>query len=174
MQVVREKAPEDRPNDARRHEHRRGIALNDWALARAQQIGDHGLRKRQESAATESLERPSGDEKWHGGRDRTAQRPCNEYADADQHHAAPAINVGKLAEQRRRHCGADEIGGHNPRKVLDIAEYPPHRRQGRCHDGLFERGEKHRQHDAEDDRERSCVTLPQRRPDIARLIGLPV
>jgi len=40
-----------------------------------------------------------------------------------------------------------------PGQVLGIAKHAPNRRQGRRHDGLFERGKKHRQHDADDDRE---------------------
>ena len=64
---------------------------------------------------------------------------------------AAAVDVGELAEQRRRRSRGEQIGGHDPGQVVDVAEALADRRQRRRDDGLFERGEEHRQHDAGDD-----------------------
>ena len=65
--------------------------------------------------------------------------------------AAPAVDVGQLAEQRRRRGRAQEIGRDHPGQVLDVAEMDPDGRQGRRDDGLLQRAQEHGEHDAGDD-----------------------
>ena len=55
VHIIGEHAAEHRADDARTHEHDRGIALHDRPLARRQEVRDHRLRERQDAAAAESL-----------------------------------------------------------------------------------------------------------------------
>ena len=71
--------------------------------------------------------------------------------DRDQQERAAAVDVGELAEQRRRRGRGEQIGGDDPGQIVDVAKTLADRRQSRRDDGLFQRGEKHRQHDAGDD-----------------------
>ena len=68
-----------------------------------------------------------------------------------EHHRAPAVDVGELAVERRRRGRGEQIGGHHPGQVLDVVEGAAHGRQGGRDDGLIERAQKHRQHQADDD-----------------------
>ena len=87
-----------------------------------------------------------------------ATEPSDEERDRRQHDHAAAVNVGELAEQRRRRGGREQIGGHHPGQIVDAAEAFADRRQRRCDNGLLQRRQKHRQHDAEEDRADLGVT----------------
>jgi hypothetical protein len=100
------------------------------------------------------LQRAGKDQDPDRRRDRAGDRTDDENQDRRQHHGATAVNVGELSKQRRRCGGREEISGHHPGQIVDPAETPADRRQRRRDNGLLQRGEKHRQHDAEDDRTR--------------------
>ena len=61
------------------------------------------------------------------------------------------MDIGELAIERRHRRAGEQIGRHDPRQVIDIAEMPADGRQRGGDDGLVERAEEHRQHDAEHD-----------------------
>jgi hypothetical protein len=61
------------------------------------------------------------------------------------------VDVGELAVERRRRSRAQEIGGHHPRHVVDVAEARGNgRERGRNHH-LVERREQHGEEHADDD-----------------------
>jgi hypothetical protein len=152
VQIVGEEAAGERAEDRRGHEHHRRIALEDRALARRQDVGDHGLRQRQDAAAAKALQRAREDQHPHRRRERAGERAEKEDRERDQHHRAAAVDVGELAEQRRRDRRRQQIRGHHPGEVLDVVEAAPDRRQRRRDDGLLQRREEHRQHQPGDDR----------------------
>ena len=85
------------------------------------------------------------------GASAQATEPSDENADRGEHHHAPAMDIGELAVERRHRRAGEQIGGHHPGQVVDIAEMPADGRQRGGDDGLVERAEEHRQHDAEHD-----------------------
>ena len=102
------------------------------------------------------------------GASAQASEPSDEQADGDQHHHAPAVDVGQLAVERRHRGAGEQVGGHHPGQIAEIAEMAADGRQRGRHDGLVERAEEHRQHDAEHDgadfrmRERARARLGRR------------
>ena len=62
------------------------------------------------------------------------------------------MGVAELAIERRRDGGGQEIRGDHPGKMLEIAELAPDGRQRGGDDGLVERGQQQRHHEADDDR----------------------
>ena len=99
----------------------------------------------------------------HRGRQRAGERARQEDRDRDQHHRAPPVDVGKLAEQRGRDRGGEQIGRHHPGQTPDVAETLADRGQRRRHDGLLQRRQEHRQHQSRDDRARRGMLDPGRR-----------
>ena len=96
--------------------------------------------------------RPTADDQNpHGRCERARERPENENADGQQHDGAPAVNIGKLAEQRRRRRRGQKIRRDDPRQVVNIFQAPADRGQCRRDDCLLERGDEHRHHDTGDD-----------------------
>ena len=150
--MLGQKAAEHRPAHRRGREHRGDIALIAAALAWAHDVGDDGLRQRHQPATAEALQAPRDDQRGHARRQRAGDRAGDEQADRDQHHHAPAVDVGELAVERRHRGAGDEIGGHHPGQVAEVAEVLADGGQRGGDDGLVERAEEHRQHDAEDDR----------------------
>ena len=69
---------------------------------------------------------------------------------------APAVDVAELAVERRHRGGGEQVGGDDPGQVLDVAELAADGRQRGRDDGLVERRQEHRQHQAEDDRADRC------------------
>jgi hypothetical protein len=62
------------------------------------------------------------------------------------------VNVGELAVERRYRRAGQQIRGDHPRQLLEVAEMPPDGRQRGRDDGLVQRAQEHRQHDADDNR----------------------
>ena len=78
--------------------------------------------------------------------------PATKMPIAGQHHGAAAIDVGELAVERRDRRGGQKIGGDDPGQILEIVELAADRGHRGGDDGLIEGSEKHRQHQADDDR----------------------
>jgi len=70
--------------------------------------------------------------------------------DADQQHAPAAVDVGELAVERRDNGRGEQVGGHHPGEVLDVRIGAPDGRERRRDDRLIERGQEHRQHQADE------------------------
>ena len=75
----------------------------------------------------------------------------DEQADRGEQHRAPAMDVGKLAVERRHRRRGQEIGGDDPRQALEIGEMAADGRKRRGDDGLVQRREERRQHQSEED-----------------------
>ena len=151
VEMLGQKAAEHRPADRGGREHRADIALVAAALARANDVGDDGLRQHHQPAAARPLQRAAEHQGDHARRQRADQRAGDEDDDGDQHHHPPAVNVGQLAVERRHRGGGEQIGGDHPGQVAQIGKVPADGRQRGGDDGLVERAEEHRQHDAEHD-----------------------
>ena len=151
VHVVGQHAAQHRAGDARHHEHDRGVALVARPLPRRDHVADDGVGERQDAAAADALQRARRDQRRHVGRERAGDRADQEDDDGEKHHAPPAVDVGQLAEQRRHRGVGEQIRGHHPGQVLDVAERAPDGRQRRRHDGLLERREEHGEQDADHD-----------------------
>ena len=153
MQIMREQSAEQRAGDAGGDEDRREIGLVAPAFARADEIGDDRLRQRDQPAAAHSLQRAGADQQNHVGRERAGRGADDKYGDADHQHDPPAMDVGELAVKRRDDGRRDEIGGDDPGRRLQIAQFDANRRQSGDDDGLVQRrqqhGEAQARHDAE-------------------------
>src|SRR6185312_15867850 len=69
--------------------------------------------------------------------------------DRDLEDEATAVEVGDLAPERRDGGRGQEIGGNDPREVVEAAEVADDAGQGGADDALVERGEEHAGHDAD-------------------------
>ena len=81
----------------------------------------------------------------HGG------RAGDEDTDAREHHGAPPVDVAELTVERRDHSRCQQIGRHVHGSSSKSPKIAPDGRQRGGDDGLVERGEEHRQHEAEHD-----------------------
>ena len=151
VELLGEEAAEHRAADRGHREHRADIALVAAALARRDDVGDDGLRQRHQAAAAEALQRAAEHQGGHRRRQRAGDRAGDEQADRDHHHDAAAVDVGELAVERRHRGAGEQVGRHHPRQFAEIAEMHADGRQRGGDDGLVERAEEHRQHDADDD-----------------------
>ncbi|MHC2463792.1 hypothetical protein ACVIHD_002804 [Bradyrhizobium embrapense] len=99
----------------------------------------------------EALQAAGNDQRGHARGDRAQHRADHEQAERGNDHDAAAIDVAQRAEHRR-HCGrGEQIGRDHPGQVGDIVKLAPDRRQRGRDDGLVERGQEHRQHQADHD-----------------------
>ncbi len=151
VQVVGQQTANHRAENAGAHEHDRGAALHHRAFARREQIGNDGLRDRQQTAAADALQSARDNQHPERRRQRAGDRAEDENADGEQQNGTPPVDVGELAEQRRGGGQREKISSDHPGQIIDIAEALADGGQCRRDDRLFERGEEHRQHDAGDD-----------------------
>jgi hypothetical protein len=107
--MIGQEAAEHRTEDARAQEHNRRVALRHRSLAGTQKIGNDRLRDRNETAAAETLQGAADDQNPDARCNRANNRAERKNANGQQHDRAPAVNVGELAEQRRRHCRGQKI-----------------------------------------------------------------
>ena len=171
VEMLGEETAEHRPADRRSREHRADIALVAAALTRGDDVGDDGLRQRHQPAPACPLHRAAEHQHGHAGGERADQRAGDENADGDQHQRAPAVNVGQLAVKRRHRGGGEQIGGDHPGEFAEVGKMPANGRQSGGDDGLVERAQKHRQHDAEHDGAHFRVR-ERARLNFGRCIGL--
>jgi hypothetical protein len=94
MQMIGEQPAQYGTQNAGAHEHDGGPALHDRPFARRQQVGNNGLRDRQQAAAADALQAARQDQKPDRRRQRARDRTGNEDSDGPEQNEAPAINVG--------------------------------------------------------------------------------
>jgi hypothetical protein len=150
-QVVRDQPAQHRPRDAGEDPRRAHVGLVLAALARRDDVRDRGLRQRKNPAAAQSLQRAAGDQRRHVGRERAQHRADAEQRQRGQHHAAPPVDVGELAVERRHRGRGQQERGDDEREVFEVAEVAADGRERRRDDGLVHRREERRQHQAEED-----------------------
>ncbi len=149
--MLGEHAADDRTEDAADHPDAGEIGLVLAALARGDDVRDHGLHDRHDAAAAEALKPARQDQHRHVRRDRAQHRARDEQTERDDDHDAAAIDVAERAEHRRDRGRGEQVGRDHPGEIGDVLELAPDGRQRGRHDGLVERGEEHRQHQADDD-----------------------
>jgi len=69
--------------------------------------------------------------------------PIRKITIAPLQQALASVEIAELAVERADDRRGEEVGGHDPRQVLDPAEVADDRRQRRRDDGLVERREQH-------------------------------
>ena len=149
--MLGEEPAEHRPAHRRYRKHRADVALITSAFARRDDVGDDGLRQRHQAAAAETLERAAQHQRRHARRQRASDRTDDKNDDRGQHQNAPPVNIGEFAVERRYRRAGEQIGRHHPGQVVDVAEMTADGRQRGGDNGLVERAEEHRQHNAEHD-----------------------
>ena len=147
-QVVGEHAAEQRPGHAGDHEDHLDVALVAPTLARGHDLGDDRHRERHQPAGAQALEGAEADQLGEVLSGAAQRRTGEEHGDRGEEERLAAVEVARAAPQRHRDGGAEQIGGDDPRKLVDPAEVADDRRQRRGHDRLVERREQHRQQQA--------------------------
>ena len=113
--------PRTGPSDAGRHEHRGDQALVARALLGRHDVGDDGLGQRDQAAAADALQAAGQDQRQHRGGQGAGDRAQHEQRDAGQQHGAAAVDVAELAVERRHRGRAQQVGGHHPGQLVEIA-----------------------------------------------------
>jgi hypothetical protein len=148
---VGEPAAHDRAQDARRTEDRQEEALVAGAVPRRHDVADDRQGQREQAAGADALDGPEGGEHVHRCGRRARGRPDDEDRDGEQEEAAPTVDVGELAVERRRDRGGDQVRRGRPRLPVQPAEVVGDGADRRGHDRLVERGEEHPRHEGDED-----------------------
>ena len=147
----REEAADQRTGHAREPEHGAEDALVAAAVAGRHDVADRRLRRHHQAATTEPLNSAEGDQLRHVLREAAEDRADQEDHEADLEHDLASVLVAELPVERRHDRLGQQVGGHDPREVIEAAEVADDRRQGRRDDRAVERGEQHHQHEARED-----------------------
>ena len=109
MQMIGEKAADQRADHAREHEGRCRLGLIARPLPRRHEVGDDGLGDRKNAATAYALKCARRDQRPHRRRERTGNRADDEDGETGQQDGAPAVDVRELAKQRCHRRCAQEI-----------------------------------------------------------------
>ena len=151
--VVDDEAADRRADDRRRGEDRADQALPAAAVARRDDVADHGEREREEPAGADALHRAEDDELRHRRREAAERRAEQEDDDREEEQVLAAVDVAELPVERHGHRRGEHVRGEDPRVLRDPAEVADDARQRGRDDRLVERGEKQRHHQPRVDRE---------------------
>src|SRR5262249_50624340 len=142
---------QQRPDHGRDAEDGAEEALVPASLARRDDVADHGDRRHEQAAAAQPLERAEGDQLGHVLADPPERRADEEDHDRALEHLLAAVEVAELPVERPGDRRREQVGGHDPREVLETAEIADDRRQRGRDDRLVEcRQQQHEQQGAED------------------------
>ena len=150
-EVVDEEAAEQRPDHGRDAEHRAEPALVAPALSGRDEVADDRERRHHQPAAAEPLHRAERDQLAHVLREAAERRADEEDHDRRLQHELAAVEVAELAVERAGDGRREQVGGHDPREVLDAAELADDRRQRGRDDRLVERREQQDEHERAED-----------------------
>src|ERR1051325_6321671 len=123
------------------------------AVSRWDDVADDGLRRHDEAATAEPLDRAEEDELHHASAQSAQDRSGQEEHDGALEHALSTVEIPELAIERGDDGLREQVGGDDPRKVLDTAELAHDRGEGGGDDGRVERGKEHGQDEAAEDDE---------------------
>ena len=123
------------------------------ALRGGEEVGDDGERRGEDARAAESLHGAEDDQLGHAARLAREDGPDEEKDDPDEHDDLAAVEVGKLPVDRDHRGGGQQVGGHHPGVQVQPVQVLEDLRHGRGHDGLVQRAEQQRDHDAD---QRDC------------------
>ena len=143
--MIDEESADQRADDGGNAKHRAEKTLVAAALARGDEIADHGDGDDHEAAAAYSFERAKGDQLHHVLREAAERGADKKDRDCHLQHDLAAVEVAEFSIKRARDRAGEEIGRHYPGEVTQAAEIADHGRQrGRDH-GLIERRKPQRQ-----------------------------
>jgi hypothetical protein len=170
-EVVDEEAAEQRPDHGRDAEDAAEEALVAAALARRDDVADHGDRDHEQAAAAQSLDRPEEDQLGHVLADSAQRGADEEDHDRRLQYALSAVQVAQLPVEGSDDRRGEQIGGDDPRELRDAAEVADDRRERGRDDRLVERSEKQHQQQRPEDQThpRLLGDLPGHRLCAARL-----
>ena len=149
--VRREEAADERPEDRRDAEdgaEEPGVLA---ALARRDDVPDRRLRGHHEPAAAEALHRAEGDELRHDSASPHSAEPMRNTTSAPCSTSLRPSWSPELAVERRDDGDGQQVGGDDPREVLEPAEVADDRRQRGRDDRLVQRRQQHDEHEPADD-----------------------
>ena len=151
--VVDDEAADRRPDDRRRGEDRADQALPAAAVARRDDVADHGEREREQPAGADALHRAEDDELGHRRREAAERRAEQEDDDREEEQVLAAVDVAELPVERHGHRRGEHVRREDPRVLRDPAEVADDARERGRDDRLVERGEEERHHQPRVDRE---------------------
>ena len=150
-EMVDEEAAEQRPDHRRDAEHAAEESLVLAALARRDDVADHGERGDDQAAGAQALQRAAGDQLRHVLGQAAQDRAGEEDQDrALQDRLAP-VEVAELSVQGPGDGRAQQIRGDHPGQVVEAAQVSDDRRQRRRHDRLVERSQQQHEHERDED-----------------------
>jgi hypothetical protein len=144
---VRERAAQQRPGDRRERPHRADEPLVAAALAGREEVCDRRLGEREQPAGAEALHDARPHELADVLGDRAQQRSDEEDRYGDDEHRPAPVDVAEPPVQRHGHRGRHEVGGDDPRQVVERPQVGDDPGQRRGHDRLVDRREQRREHD---------------------------
>ncbi len=147
-----EEAADQRPGDAGDPEDAAEEADVLAALAGRDDVADRGLGAHHQPAAAEPLDRAERDQLLMSCGGAAERRTDEEEHQRDLEHALAPVEVAELAVERGDDRDRQQVGGDDPREVVEAAEVADDRRQRGRDDRLVERRQQHHQHQRADDR----------------------
>ena len=127
MQMLGEKAAQHRPHQACQEIDACKKDLIFAAVLRRHNIGNDGLRKRDQPAAAKPLQTAREDQCQHRRSERARNRTHHKNRNRRQHRHTTAMDIADLAI-KRRHCGCGQkIEARHPRDRIKIAKLPRNR-----------------------------------------------
>ena len=148
---VGEPSAERGPDDRGEPEHAAEKPLPSPALRGGIQVPHHGERVREDGARPQALDRSKEDELGHVPRNPREHRSHEEEDDRGEDEGLPAVEVGELPVDRHHDGGGEKIRRDYPAQVLETVKLLDDARERGRDDGLIERRQEERQHDAEHD-----------------------
>jgi hypothetical protein len=138
---------QQRAGDAGDAEHGPEVALVAATLPGRDDVADDAEGDGEQAAAADALEGPEGDQLAHGLAQPGKGRPDQEDDDRDLEDQPAPVEVGDLAPQRRGRGRGEQVGGDDPRQLVQPAELADDARQGGADDALVEGEQQHAGHD---------------------------
>ena len=149
--MIDQEPSEQRADHGRHAEYGAEEPLVAPTVARREDVPDHRHRRDDQPSGAESLESAKGDQLSHVLGDTAEGGTDEEDHDRRLQDDLASVEVTELPVHRAGHGRGQEVRRHDPRQVLDAAQFADDRRQRRRHDRLVERRqEEHEQERAED------------------------
>ena len=143
---VGQPAAQQRAGHAGDAEHGPEVALVAAALAGRDDVADDAEGDREQAAAADALEGAEGDQLAHVLAEPGQGRAEQEDDDRDLEDQPAPVEVGDLAPQRRGRGRGEQVGGDDPRQLVQPAELADDAGQGGADDALVEGEQQHAGH----------------------------
>ena len=157
--MIDEEAAHQRADDGGNPEHRAEEALIAAALARRDEVADHGDGDDDQPSAAHAFERAKDDELQHVLRNAAEGRAYEKHRDRHLQHDLATVEIAEFSVERAGDRAGEEISRHHPREITQAAEIADHGGQCGRHNGLVEGGEPQRQKQRAEHRADGCLVL---------------